>query len=133
MGIVEQIEQEQKRIDFNYRVGDTLQVYVRIKEGDKERVQMFQGVLICVHRGGSRATFTVRKIASGIGVERIFPMHTPCIQKIERVATGRVRQARLFYLRGLRGKKARLRPRGVYQKAVMPTASNAKKSAVASS
>ena len=91
------------------RSGDSVRVHTLIKEGDKERVQIFEGVVIGQHRGGSRASFTVRKISYGVGVERIFPLHTSRIEKIEVVSKGQVRRARLNYLRGLQGKAARIK------------------------
>jgi large subunit ribosomal protein L19 len=91
------------------RSGDSVRVHTLIKEGDKERVQIFEGVVIGQHRGGSRATFTVRKISYGVGVERIFPLHTSRIEKIEVVSKGQVRRARLNYLRALQGKAARIK------------------------
>ena len=92
-----------------FRVGDTVRVYYRIVEGDKERTQMFQGVVIKRHRAGARSTFTVRKISFNVGVERIFMSHSPRIEKVEVVSRGVVRRARLFYLRDLQGKAARVR------------------------
>lgn len=103
------IEQSQLRELPPFRVGDTVRVHFRIREGEKERVQVFEGVVIRRRRGGLRATFTVRKVSYGVGVERIFPMHSPRIEMVEIAARGHVRQARLYYLRDLRGKKARLR------------------------
>jgi large subunit ribosomal protein L19 len=91
------------------RSGDSVRVHTLIKEGDKERVQIFEGVVIGQHRGGSRASFTVRKISYGVGVERIFPLHTSRIEKIEVVSKGQVRRARLNYLRELQGKAARIK------------------------
>lgn len=93
----------------DFRSGDSVRVHTLIKEGDKERVQVFEGVVIGQHRGGSRASFTVRKISYGVGVERIFPLHTSRIEKIEVVQRGHVRRARLNYLRQLQGKAARIR------------------------
>src|SRR5882757_2800000 len=93
----------------DFRSGDSVRVHTLIKEGDKERVQVFEGVVIGQHRGGSRATFTVRKISYGVGVERIFPLHTSRIEKIEIVSKGHVRRARLNYLRELQGKAARIK------------------------
>jgi large subunit ribosomal protein L19 len=93
----------------DFRSGDSVRVHTLIKEGDKERVQIFEGVVIGQHRGGSRATFTVRKISYGVGVERIFPLHTSRIEKIEIVTKGHVRRARLNYLRELQGKAARIK------------------------
>jgi large subunit ribosomal protein L19 len=94
-----------------FRVGDTVKVHYRIREGEKERVQVFQGVVIRRSRGGLGATFCVRKVSFGVGVERIFPVHSPRIEKLEVVASGRVRRARLYYLRDLEGKAARLKER----------------------
>jgi large subunit ribosomal protein L19 len=96
----------------SFKAGDTVDVHVRIAEGDKERIQVFRGV--CIQRRGSGATetFTVRKISSGIGVERIFPVHSPTIEKVEVLRRGKVRRARLFYLRDKIGKKARIRELG---------------------
>ena len=91
------------------RSGDTVRVHVRVKEGDKVRVQIFEGIVIGQHRGGARATFTVRKVSFGQGVERIFPLHSPVIQKIELVRSAKVRRAKLYYLRDLKGKAARMR------------------------
>ncbi len=93
----------------DFRVGDTVRVHYRIVEGDKERTQVFQGVVIKRHRGGARSTFTVRKVSFSIGVERIFLSHSPRIEKVEIVSKGVVRRARLFYLRDLAGKAARVR------------------------
>ena len=93
------------------RPGDTVRVHVKVREGEKERVQVFEGLVIGQHRGGARATFTVRKVAFGQGVERIFPLHSPMIEKIEVVRSARVRRAKLYFLRKLRGKAARLRER----------------------
>ena len=95
----------------DFRPGDTVGVHVRIQEGEKERVQVFQGAVIQRHRDGVRSTFTVRKMSSGVGVERVFPLHSPMIAKIEVKARGRVRRSKLFYLRDLTGKKARIRDR----------------------
>ena len=89
--------------------GDTVRVHVRAKEGDKERIQIFEGVVINLRRGGVRSTFTVRKVSFGQGVERIFPMHSPTIQKVDIVRSAKVRRAKLYFLRELKGKKARLR------------------------
>ena len=92
-----------------FRAGDNLKVYVKVVEGSKSRVQMFQGVVIGRHGSGLGETFTVRKVAYGVGVERKFPVHTPIIDKIEVVSRGDVRRAKLYYLRGLKGKKAKIR------------------------
>jgi large subunit ribosomal protein L19 len=94
-----------------FRTGDTVRVHVKIKEGEKERVQAFEGVCIRRHGDGVRATFTVRKVSFGIGVERIFATNSPTIDKVEIVQAGRVRQARVYYLRNLSGKAARIKPR----------------------
>jgi large subunit ribosomal protein L19 len=104
------IEKEQMRFDIPlFKPGDTLKVFVKIKEGEKERIQVFQGVVIRKRKGTTNATFTVRKISYGIGVERIFPLHSPSIDKIEVVTRGRVRRSRLYYLRKLRGRAARIK------------------------
>ena len=103
------IEKAQLRDTPHIRAGDTVKVHFLIREGAKERVQVFQGVVIRRKRGDVRASFTVRKVSYGVGVERIFPTHSPRVQKIEILARGHVRKARLYYLRDLRGKKARLR------------------------
>lgn len=92
-----------------FKAGDTVKVHVKIKEGEKERVQVYQGVVIAIHKKGPSSTFTVRKVSYGVGVERIFPMTSPNIDKIEVVTVGRVRRAKLYYLRQLSGKKARIR------------------------
>jgi large subunit ribosomal protein L19 len=94
-----------------FRPGDTLKVYVKVVEGNKTRVQMFQGVVIARQGDGVRETFTVRKISYGVGVERTFPVHTPIIEKIEVATRGDVRRAKLYYLRDLRGKKAKIKER----------------------
>lgn len=103
------IEEAQLRQLPDFRVGDTIKVHYRISEGEKDRVQIFQGTVIRKSRGGVGATFCVRKSSYGVGVERVFPIHSPRIEKIEIGFRGRVRRARLFYMRGLEGKKARLR------------------------
>jgi large subunit ribosomal protein L19 len=92
-----------------FRVGDTVRVHVLIREGEKERAQVFEGVVIKKHHASARASFTVRKVSYGVGVERVFPLHTPRIEKVEVVARGRVRRARLYYLRERSGKAARIR------------------------
>jgi large subunit ribosomal protein L19 len=107
---VDIVERETRRRDLPpFRPGDTVRVHVRIREGDKERTQIFEGVVIRRRRGGASATFTVRKVSYGVGVERIFPVESPAVEKIEIKSRGHVRRARLYYLRALRGKKARLR------------------------
>jgi large subunit ribosomal protein L19 len=105
-------KQLRKTAHPEFRVGDTVRVHVLIREGEKERVQAFEGVVIKRTRGGARAAFTVRKVSYGVGVERIFPLHTPRIDKIEIVSHGEVRRSRLFYLRDLQGKAARLTQEG---------------------
>jgi large subunit ribosomal protein L19 len=93
----------------DFRPGDTVKVHVKVVEGNRSRVQVFQGVVIRRHGGGVGETFTVRKISFGVGVERTFPLHTPIVEKIEVVTRGDVRRAKLYYLRGLRGKKAKIK------------------------
>jgi large subunit ribosomal protein L19 len=108
--IVAELESGQLRTDLpEFRCGDTVRVHYRVVEGDKQRIQVFQGVVIKRHRGGIRATFTVRKVSFGVGVERIFPIHSPRIDKVEVVSQGVVRRSRLYYLRARRGKAARVR------------------------
>lgn len=109
MNVVEMLEMEQMRGDLpDFKTGDTVKVHVRIIEGQKQRIQAYEGVVIRKKRGTCRANFTVRKISYGVGVERTFPLHSPIIDKIEVVSRGRVRRSRIYYLRGLRGKKARI-------------------------
>jgi large subunit ribosomal protein L19 len=122
MNLLQSVDNSQLRADIPaLRAGDTVRVHVKIKEGDKFRIQLFEGVVLSVKRHGISSTFTVRKVTSGYGVERIFPLHSPIIEKVELVKQGKVRRARLYYLRGRRGKAARLKetakserqPRGV--------------------
>jgi len=114
MNSTDLIEQPFLRTDLPaFRPGDTVKVHVRVVEGNRERVQVFQGVVIARSGGGIRETFTVRKISFGVGVERTFPLHSPSIAKLELVQRGRVRRAKLYYLRDLRGKKARIRERRI--------------------
>ncbi len=114
MNILDKIDQEQMRFDMpDFRPGDTVKVHIRIIEGTKERVQVFQGVVIKRKRGMMNATFTVRKISHGVGVEKTFALHSPRLEKVEVVSLGRVRRSRLFYLRERRGKAARIRERGI--------------------
>ena len=111
---VQQIEREMMRLDLpKFAAGDTVKVHVKNKEGEKERIQVFQGVVISKRGGGTRGTFTVRKVSYGIGVERIFPLHSPVIEKLEVVTFGRVRRSKIYYLRKLRGKAARIRERRI--------------------
>ena len=109
---IQAIERAQMRKLPDFRVGDTVRVHYRIREGEKERVQIFQGTVIRKARGGIGATFSVRKVSYGVGVERMFPIHSPRIEQIEVTASGHVRRSRLYYLRDLQGKKARLRDMG---------------------
>jgi large subunit ribosomal protein L19 len=110
MNIIEQLEKEQMRVDIpDFKSGDTVKVHAKIKEGEKERIQVFQGVVIRKRKGNTGATFTVRKVSYGIGVERTFPLHSPGIDKIEILTKGKVRRGRLYYLRKLRGKAARVK------------------------
>ena len=110
MNLLEVVEREQLRTDLpDFRVGDTIRVHVKIVEGEKERIQPFEGVVIRKKKGGIRSSFTVRKISYGVGVERIFPAHSPRVDRIDVINRGKVRRAKLFYLRGLKGKAARIR------------------------
>jgi large subunit ribosomal protein L19 len=110
MDAIEIVEREQMRGDMpDFNPGDTVRVHARIKEGDKERVQVFQGVVIRKRGGTTGATFTVRKVSYGVGVERVFPMHSPVIDRVEILTRGKVRRAKLYYLRNLRGKAARIK------------------------
>ncbi len=110
MRVLEQIEKEQMRTDLpDFRPGDTVKVHVKIKEGDKERIQVFEGIVIRKRQGNNRGSFTVRKVSYGVGVERIFPSHSPAIERIEIVQRVKVRRAKLYYLRQLRGKAARIK------------------------
>ncbi|MBI2876873.1 MAG: 50S ribosomal protein L19 [Candidatus Tectomicrobia bacterium] len=110
MRVLDLIEKEQMRQDIPlFKSGDTVKVFARIREGEKERVQVFEGVVIARKNGGACETFTVRKISYGVGVERIFPLHSPKIDKIEVLRIGRVRRAKLYYLRDKKGKAARIK------------------------
>ena len=110
MNFIQEITKEQLRTDIpNFRPGDTFKVHVKVIEGTRERIQLFEGVVIKRHGGGISETFTVRKISYGVGVERTFPFHSPKIDKIEVARRGKVRRAKLYYLRGLRGKAARIK------------------------
>jgi len=110
MNQIQQIEQDFLRMDIpSFKAGDTVKVHVKIREGEKERIQIFQGFVLRRQGESNRETFTVRKVSGGIGVERTFPVHTPLVDKIEVVARGRVRRAKLYYMRSLRGKAARIK------------------------
>ena len=111
MNAIDIVERAQTRKRPAIKSGDTVRVHVKIREGDKERVQVFEGLVIALHRGGTRASFTVRKVSFGQGVERIFPLHSPIIERIDVVRTARVRRAKLYFLRKLSGKAARMRER----------------------
>ncbi len=109
---MKQLEKELLRMDLpHFDPGDTVKVNVKIREGEKERIQAFQGVVISKRKGSANASFTVRKVSYGIGVERIFPLHSPIISDIEVITKGRVRRAKIYYLRKLRGKAARIKER----------------------
>jgi large subunit ribosomal protein L19 len=109
MKAIETIEQGQLTERPAMRSGDTVRVHVKVREGEKERIQVFEGMIIGMHRGGVRATFTVRKVSFGQGVERIFPLHSPIIDKVEVLRGAKVRRAKLYFLRELRGKAARMK------------------------
>jgi large subunit ribosomal protein L19 len=109
MTAVETVERGQMIDRPAMKPGDTVRVHVKVREGDKERIQVFEGTVIGMHRGGARATFTVRKVSFGQGVERIFPLHSPVIDRIDVVRSSRVRRAKLYFLRDLKGKAARMK------------------------
>ena len=109
MNAVESVERAQMVQRPAMKPGDTVRVHVKVREGDKERIQVFEGMVIGLHRGGARATFTVRKVSFGQGVERIFPLHSPIIDKIDVVRSAQVRRAKLYFLRNLKGKAARMK------------------------
>jgi large subunit ribosomal protein L19 len=112
MNVMDTVEKEQLRTDIpEFSVGDSVRVHLKVLEAGRERVQVFEGVVIGRKGSGTRETFTVRKVTFGIGVERVFPLHSPKIQEIEVVSLGKVRRAKLYYLRGKVGKKARVRTR----------------------
>ena len=112
MQIIDRLNTENMRLDIpDFRAGDTVKVHAKVREGEKERIQIFEGVVISKRKGKSNATFTVRKVSYGIGVERIFLLHSPGIDKIEVVSRGRVRRSKIYYLRNLRGKAARIKER----------------------
>jgi large subunit ribosomal protein L19 len=117
MDAIASINLEQMRFDIpSFRAGDTIAVHVRIKEGDKERIQVFKGVVIRRRKGAMDSSFTVRKVSNGVGVERVFPTHSPIIDKIELITEGRVRRARLYYLRQLKGKAAKVKTKNLFFK-----------------
>ena len=110
MNIIDQIEKEQLRNDIaSFNIGDTVRVMVKVKEGDKERIQAYEGVVIAKKGAGIRETFTVRRVSFGIGVERTFPMHSPRIDKVVVVRQGKVRRAKIYYIRNLSGKAAKVK------------------------
>ena len=110
MNVIDEVTQKQIKTDIpEFNTGDNIEVHVRVIEGDKERTQIFSGTVIQRRGGGITETFTVRKISAGVGVERIFPLHSPMIAKIEKKYTGKTRRSKIFYLRSLRGKAARLK------------------------
>ena len=109
MKAIEAVERTQLTERPQMRAGDTVRVHVKVREGDKERIQVFEGMVIGMHRGGARATFTVRKVSFSQGVERIFPLHSPTISKVEIVRSAKVRRAKLYFLRDLKGKAARMK------------------------
>ncbi|MDN5276921.1 MAG: large subunit ribosomal protein [Clostridiales bacterium] len=113
MDIIKAIESEQMRKDIpEFNVGDTVRVYVKVVEGNRQRLQAFEGVVIQKKNGGIRETFTVRRVSYGVGVERTFPLHSPMIDHIEVIRKGKVRRAKLFYLRNRVGKAAKIREKG---------------------
>ena len=109
MSAIDMIAQAQMAERTQMKSGDTVRVHVKVREGDKERIQIFEGIVIGLHRGGVRASFTVRKVSFGQGVERIFPLHSPTIDKVEVIRSAQVRRAKLNFLRNLRGKAARMK------------------------
>lgn len=110
--IIRSIEREQLRTDrADFRVGDTVRVYVKVVEGSRERLQAFEGTVMAKRNGSVRETFTVRRVSYGIGVERTFPLHSPRVDRIEVIRRGKVRRAKLYYLRGLSGKAAKIKER----------------------
>ena len=117
MNAIELTEKSQMVERPDMKSGDTVRVHVKVREGDKERIQIFEGIIIGLHRGGARASFTVRKVSFGQGVERIFPLHSPVIDKIDVLRTAKVRRAKLYFLRDLKGKAARMKEVGKKQTA----------------
>ncbi|WP_045211950.1 50S ribosomal protein L19 [Desulfonatronovibrio magnus] len=117
MNIMQKIQREQLRMDIpKFKAGDTVKVHVRIIEGEKERVQVFQGIVLRVKRGATNSTFVVRKISDGIGVERVFPLNSPYLERVEVLSEGKVRQGRIFYLRKLRGKAGRIKTKNTWNR-----------------
>ncbi|MFP5223712.1 MAG: 50S ribosomal protein L19 [Acidobacteriota bacterium] len=115
MNIIRQIETEHLRLDMpKFKPGDTVKVHFRILEGEKERIQVFQGAVLRVRKGTTDSTFTVRKVSDGVGVERIFPMHSPFIERVEVMIEGKVRRSRLYYLRNLKGKASRIKSKNAW-------------------
>lgn len=115
MDIIRQIENEHLRLDMpKFKAGDTVKVHFRILEGEKERIQVFQGAVLRMRRGTTDSTFTVRKVSDGIGVERIFPIHSPFIERVEVISEGKVRRSRLYFLRKLRGKASRIKTKNAW-------------------
>jgi len=116
MSIIKKIESEHLRLDMpDFKAGDTVKVHYRIIEGEKERVQVFQGAVLRRRRGTTNASFTVRKISDGIGVERVFPVNSPFIDSVEIMSEGKVRRSRIYYLRNLRGKAARIKSKQIWE------------------
>ncbi|GAB6036422.1 50S ribosomal protein L19 [Fundidesulfovibrio butyratiphilus] len=115
MDIIRQLETEHLRLDMpKFKAGDTVKVHFRILEGEKERIQVFQGAVLRFRRGTTGCTFTVRKVSDGVGVERIFPMHSPFIERVEVMSEGKVRRSRLYYLRKLKGKASRIKTKNAW-------------------
>jgi large subunit ribosomal protein L19 len=126
MDALTMLEKEQMRADLpDFKTGDQVRVHVKIKEGEKERIQIFEGVVIRKRKGNTGATFTVRKVSYGIGVERIFPLHAPTIDRVEIVSRGKVRRSRLYYLRERRGKAARIKEKRAPQRLATNSGSSA--------
>ncbi|MGE4552579.1 MAG: 50S ribosomal protein L19 [Desulfovibrionaceae bacterium] len=116
MNAIQKIEQEHLRIDMpEFKAGDSVRVHLRIIEGEKERIQVFEGMVLRMRRGTTDSTFTVRKISDGVGVERVFPLHSPFIERVEVLSEGKVHQSRIYYLRGLRGKAARIKSKQTWE------------------
>lgn len=116
MEAIKKIEREHMRMDMpRFKAGDTIKVQLRIIEGEKERIQVFQGVVLRLRRGSTDATFTVRKVSDGIGVERVFPLHSPFIEGVEVLSEGKTRQSRIYYLKKLKGKAARIKSKQIWE------------------